>query len=60
MLNIRRVDHDASSTHCWRVKVQRRKQLFTRDFSDGLHGVEKQRSKPPRRTVTCWSGHRRL
>ncbi|HRB14789.1 MAG TPA: AP2/ERF family transcription factor [Nitrospira sp.] len=38
MLNIRRVDHDASSTHCWRVKVQRRKQLFTRDFSDGLHG----------------------
>ena len=38
MLNIRRVDHDASRTHCWRVTVQRRKQIFVRDFSDGLHG----------------------
>ena len=38
MLNIRRVDHDASSTHCWRVTVQRRKQIFVRDFSDGRHG----------------------
>ena len=38
MLNIRRVDHDASSTHCWRVTVQRRKRIFTRDFSDGRWG----------------------
>jgi hypothetical protein len=38
MLNIRRVDHEASSTHCWRVTVPRRKQRFTRDFSDGVHG----------------------
>ena len=38
MLNIRRVDHDASRTHCWRVTVQRRKQIFVRDFSDGRHG----------------------
>ena len=38
MLNIRRVDHDVSSTHCWRVTVQRRKQIFVRDFSDGRHG----------------------
>ena len=38
MLNIRRVDHDASRTHCWRVTVQRRKQIFERDFSDWLHG----------------------
>jgi hypothetical protein len=38
MLNIRRVDHDASSTHCWRVTVQRRKRIFARDFSDGRQG----------------------
>ena len=38
MLNIRRVDHDASSTHCWRVTVQRRKRIFVRDFSDGRQG----------------------
>ena len=38
MLNIGRVDDDASRTHCWRVTVQRRKQIFVRDFSDGLHG----------------------
>jgi hypothetical protein len=38
MLNIRRVDHDASSTHCWRVTVQRRTRIFVRDFSDGRHG----------------------
>ena len=37
MLNIRRVDHDASSTHCWRVNVQRRTRIFVRDFSDGRH-----------------------
>ena len=41
MLNIRRVDHDASSTHCWRVTVQRRKRIFVRDFSDGRHGGPK-------------------
>ena len=38
MLNIRRIDHDASSTHCWRMTVQRRKRIFVRDFSDGRHG----------------------
>ena len=38
MLNIRRVDHDASSSHCWRVTVQRRKRIFVRDFSDGRQG----------------------
>ena len=38
MLNIRRIDHDASSTHCWRVTVQRRTQIFVRDFSDGRLG----------------------
>jgi hypothetical protein len=38
MLNIRRVDHAASRTHCWRVTVQRRKRVFVRDFSDGRHG----------------------
>lgn len=38
MLNIRRVDHEASSTHCWRVRVQRRKQVFQHDFSDGPCG----------------------
>ena len=38
MLNIRRIDHDASSTHCWRMTVQRRTQIFVRDFSDGRLG----------------------
>ncbi len=38
MLNIRRVDHEASSTHCWRVTVQRRARVFVRDFSDGRLG----------------------
>ena len=38
MLNIRRVDHEASSTHCWRVTVQRRTRIFVRDFSDGRQG----------------------
>ena len=38
MLNIHRVDHDASSTHWWRVTVQRRKRIFVRDCSDGRHG----------------------
>ena len=38
MLNIRRVDHAASRTHCWRVTVQRRKRIYVRHFSDGRHG----------------------
>ena len=41
MLNIRRVDHAASHTHCWRVTVQRRKRIFVRDFSDGRHALIK-------------------
>ena len=40
MLNIRRVDHDASSTHCWRVTVQRRKRVFVRNFSDGRYASQ--------------------
>lgn len=42
MRNLRRVDHSASSTHCWRVTVQRRTEVFTRDFSDGVHGGREQ------------------
>ena len=38
MLNIRRVDHEGSSSHCWRMTVQRRNRIFTRDFSDGRLG----------------------
>src|SRR5687768_4144700 len=38
MLNIRRVEHEASGTHCWRVTVQRRTRVYVRTFSDGLHG----------------------
>jgi hypothetical protein len=38
MLNIRRVDHEASCTHCWRVTVQRRTHIHRRDFGDGPHG----------------------
>ena len=38
MLNIRRVDHATSHTHCWRVTVQRRKRIYVRDFSDGRQG----------------------
>ncbi|MBC7838350.1 MAG: AP2 domain-containing protein [Nitrospiraceae bacterium] len=40
MLNIRRVDHAASHTHCCRVTVQRRKRVFVRDFSDGRHASQ--------------------
>ncbi len=29
MLNIRRVDHDASHTHCWHVTIQRRKRVYS-------------------------------
>lgn len=42
MRNLRRVDHAASSTHCWRVAVRRRNELIRRDFSDGLHGGREQ------------------
>ena len=38
MRNIRRVDHEASSTHCWRVTIQRQSRMYRRDFSDGPHG----------------------
>jgi hypothetical protein len=38
MLNIRRVDHEASRTHCWRVTVQRRTRVYVRNFSDTRHG----------------------
>lgn len=42
MLNIRRVDHDASHTHCWRVRVQRRTRVYVRNFSDNRHGGSEQ------------------
>jgi hypothetical protein len=38
MLNIRRLDHEASGTHCWRVTVQRQSRIHRRSFSDGQHG----------------------
>ena len=38
MLNIRRVDHEASGTHCWRVTVQRHTRVYVKTFSDGLYG----------------------
>ncbi len=38
MLNIRRIDHEDSGTHCWRVTVQRRTRVYVRNFSDGQHG----------------------
>ncbi|MCC2642030.1 MAG: hypothetical protein K0S45_2443 [Nitrospira sp.] len=38
MLNIRRVDHTPSGTHCWRVEVRRRSRIYRRNFSDGPHG----------------------
>ncbi len=37
-INIRRVDHEASSTHCWRVTAQRRTRVYGRNFSDSQHG----------------------
>ena len=42
MRNIRRVDHEASSTHCWRVTIQRQSRMYRRDFSDGPHGGSEQ------------------
>ena len=37
MLNIHRIDHEASHTHCWRVTVQRRTRVYVRSFSDGRY-----------------------
>lgn len=42
MLNIRRVDHGASCTHCWRVEVRRQSRMHRRDFSDGRYGGREQ------------------
>jgi hypothetical protein len=42
MRNIRRVDHEASGTPCWRVTVQRRTRVFVRTFSDRHHGGAQQ------------------
>ena len=42
MRNLRRVDHETSSTHCWRVMIQRQSQLYRRNFSDGPHGGSEQ------------------
>ena len=38
MLNIHRIDHDGSRTHCWRVIVQRRRRSYGRSFSDRRYG----------------------
>lgn len=38
MYGITRVDHAASSTHQWRVTIQRRHQKVIRPFSDGRYG----------------------
>ncbi len=38
MLNIHRVDDEASRSHGWRVTVRRRTRVFRRTFSDGPHG----------------------
>ena len=42
MLNIHRIDHEASHTHCWRVTVQRRTRVYVRSFSDGRYGGAQQ------------------
>ena len=42
MLNIHRIDHEASHTHCWRVTVQRRTRIYVRSFSDGRYGGAEQ------------------
>ena len=36
--NIIRIDHDESSTHAWRVTLQRRGEIIVRQFSDGIYG----------------------
>ena len=38
MLNISRVDHQASHTHCWRVTIQRQTHIYREEFSDGQYG----------------------
>lgn len=38
MIGITRIDHAGSRTHCWRVCLQRRKQIYRRNFSNGRHG----------------------
>jgi len=38
VLNIHRIDHDGSRTHCWRVIVQRRRRSYGRSFSDRRYG----------------------
>jgi len=38
MTGISRIDHEASRTHSWHVTVQRQKRIFTRHFSDHVHG----------------------
>lgn len=52
MLNIRHVDHEATYTHCWRVPVQRRAELYVRGFSMGDMEDRGKASKPPRYTET--------
>ena len=42
MLNIHRIDHEASPHHCWRVTVQRRTRIYVRSFSDGRYGGAEQ------------------
>ncbi len=42
MLNIHRIDHEASHTHCWRVTVQRRSRIYVQSFSDGRYGGSQQ------------------
>ncbi len=46
MLNINRVDHHASHTHCWRVTIQRQTQIYREEFSDGQYGAVRKRSPP--------------
>jgi hypothetical protein len=42
MRNIRRVDHEGSGTHCWRVTVQRRTRVYVRNFRDSHYGDAQQ------------------
>ncbi|MGH8579129.1 MAG: AP2 domain-containing protein [Gammaproteobacteria bacterium] len=39
---IYRTDSDRNGTHGWIVFAQRRKQIFTKHFSDGVHGGKSQ------------------
>jgi hypothetical protein len=36
--NITRIDQERSSTHAWRVTLQRRGEIIIRQFSDGIYG----------------------